>query len=124
MQIREHRRIKAKHRRQPYYFKRWFCCRKQHCYLQWTAEAGVMLKVTKAEVEHCGGLKTFMPMDLTEEERFRYAEQETKYFFWGRGTRKCETCGHIARGKLAQSTAAEKERWKREQEEAEEDFGD
>jgi hypothetical protein len=31
MQVREHRRIKAKHLRQPYYFSRWYCCRKQDC---------------------------------------------------------------------------------------------
>jgi hypothetical protein len=31
MQVREHRRIKAKHLRQPFYYKRWHCCRNPRC---------------------------------------------------------------------------------------------
>jgi hypothetical protein len=49
-------------------------------------------------------------MDLSEEEKNQFAEQYTKLFSWGRGSR-CPTCGHIARGKLAQSTAEQRKRW-------------
>jgi hypothetical protein len=28
---REHRHIKAKHQRQPYYFRRWYCCAQENC---------------------------------------------------------------------------------------------
>ena len=31
MQIREHPRITAKHRRQPFHFRRWFCCMHDDC---------------------------------------------------------------------------------------------
>jgi hypothetical protein len=31
MQVREHRRIKARHRRQPYYHTRWYCCMTEGC---------------------------------------------------------------------------------------------
>jgi hypothetical protein len=30
-QVREHDRIRPKHLRQPYYFKRWFCCQHEDC---------------------------------------------------------------------------------------------
>jgi hypothetical protein len=52
----------------------------------------------------------FMPMDLSEEEKKQFAEQYTKLFSLGRGSRRCPSCGHIARGKLAQSTAEERKR--------------
>ena len=83
-----------------------------------------MVKLTKVEAERVG-VDTMMPVDLTEEERFQFAERATKLFFWARGSIKCRECGHRARGLLAQCTAEEKRYFKRsvEDDEAAADFG-
>jgi len=88
-------------------------------YLMEMISVGEALNVTKAEIAACN-ITTFAPVDMTQAEGDAWSEQETKHFFWYRGC-KCEVCGHIARGKLAQSTGEEKERWRREDEEAKED---
>jgi hypothetical protein len=31
MQVREHKRIKPKHLRQPFYYRRWYCCLTREC---------------------------------------------------------------------------------------------
>jgi hypothetical protein len=74
-------------------------------------DIGAMLKLTKADAAQCE-VETVMPVDLSEDEKFRFGEHMTRMFFWSRGC-KCETCRHIARGKLAQTTAEEKKRWRR-----------
>jgi hypothetical protein len=81
-------------------------------FLEEAINYGALLNVTKAEIEDYDIL-TFLPADATEEERFRFAERATRYFFFVQGC-KCPTCGHIARGKLAQSSREEKERWQRD----------
>jgi hypothetical protein len=81
-------------------------------HLAWTIQMGETINLTKDEAAAVGA-EGVMPIDLTEDEKHLFGEHATKLFFWGRGSRKCGVCGHIARGKLAQSTVEEKSRWQR-----------
>jgi hypothetical protein len=31
MQVREHREVTERHRRQPYYYSKWYCCMQRNC---------------------------------------------------------------------------------------------
>ena len=83
-------------------------------YLESAIEMGATIKLTKAVAVRCEAEDSIMPIDLSEDEKHLFLERATKLYFWLRGTRKCETCGHIARGKLVQTTPEERRRWKRE----------
>ena len=81
-------------------------------YLKEAIATGVALKLSKEDAARLD-IETIMPVDLNEEEQRSFARQATKFSFWQRGNRKCPTCGHVARGKLAQSKDQEQQRWRR-----------
>jgi hypothetical protein len=83
MQIREHRRITAKHRRQPLHFSRWFCCMHDDC---------KTLTVTplRYAVWHCSGEKrrnieaTLLAKGLAREREKEVAEAKARgEVVWG-----------------------------------------
>jgi hypothetical protein len=75
------------------------------------AGIGVALKLTKAVAAQCGDVGSIMPTDLTEAEQRQWADDFARFWLW-EGDFTCETCGHVARGVLTQSTHEDRARWR------------